>query len=601
MLNKSLRKTAYALAASAIGSGILVGCVDNDYDLSKDMDLNVTIGGEELNLPVCSTAPLTMKDILDIDENESSIKQAKQGEYGLNEGDYVLIQKPEGEPTTTDIKIDIVDIDESGLNGSSQKSVIEFPLLDVGDVEMPTQLIQTDMSLVDDNVDTQLKSVIEAETNVRIKVHVTFDSNDYNGVASIKAGTKAKFSDSWFLKINDPATAQFAKIVDDHTVEFTTDKSFVGNRDDNTGFDIFIDVIKFELGPNRGEGLWAPGRFDLQSTVDFEGHLAISNTESKPGQFATVELWTYTSVESASLRTVTGTVDPEINVDPTSVDINDIPDFLSDKKNNLDILNPQIKLDVTNSSPVEATISAIIIATYPAESQKEPYTIKIGDKYGKQTVKINRNGKTALCLTQTGQVESGYTPIVVDELSKMLATIPEHLEITDIDVKADDTTPVKFTLGDSYHFETDYEAVVPFQFGPDMELHYSTTADGWDTDLDSYNFDTVHLSMDIENTTPLGMTPRIVAIDENDDEIDDVTCTFIPADNSIKANSTSTISADLKSNTGNLGRMTGIRVKFEAKTGAEGAGKALNANQTLTLKNIKVSIRGGITVDLNEI
>ena len=59
MVNKTLRKTVYAIAATAFGSTFLVGCVDNSYDLSKDMDLNATIGGQELNLPVSSTAALT--------------------------------------------------------------------------------------------------------------------------------------------------------------------------------------------------------------------------------------------------------------------------------------------------------------------------------------------------------------------------------------------------------------------------------------------------------------------------------------------------------------------------------------------------------------
>ncbi len=47
--------------------------------------------------------------------------------------------------------------------------------------------------------------------------------------------------------------------------------------------------------------------------------------------------------------------------------------------------------------------------------------------------------------------------------------------------------------------------------------------------------------------------------------------------------------------------MAGVQINFTAKTGAEGKGKTLNANQSLKLNNIKVSIKGGITVDLNEL
>lgn len=599
MVNQTLRKTAHAIAATAFGSALLAGCVDNSYDLSKEMDLNVTVGGQELNLPVCSTAALTMKDILDINESDSSIKTAKEGEYGLHEGDYVLIQGTEDEPSQTEINIAVVDIDETGLKGSESYTEISFPLLELGAVEMPTQLIETSLNIADDNVDQQLLSLSQATTDVVLNVNVTFDSEDYHGEASIKAGTKAKFSDRWFLSISDAQTKKYARVENNHTVVFTQDKEFLGGKTE--GFTMKIDVLRFELGTEKGEGLYAPGHFDMQSKVEFEGHMEIQNEESRPGHFAKIFLTTATSVERAVLHTVTGRVNPKIEIDPTSVDINDIPDFLSEKDNNLDILNPQIRINVTNASPVEASISARIIATYPADSEKAPQTISIGSKYGKTPVTINGGGKTMLCLTQTGDVETGYTKIVVPELSSLLSTIPQNLEVTDIDIQPNTQKEITINLGDRYHFETEYEAVVPFQFGPNMELHYNTTEDNWDTDLDSYNFGSVVLSMDVVNTTPLGMTPEIIAIDENNNPISDVTCTFTPKDNSIKANSTSTITAELKSNGNNLGKMKGMQINFTAKTGVEGAGKALNEKQSLKLNNIKVSIRGGITINIDEL
>ena len=130
---------------------------------------------------------------------------------------------------------------------------------------------------------------------------------------------------------------------------------------------------------------------------------------------------------------------------PHRLRLKDIPDFLADKDNNLDILNPQIKIDVTNASPVEAFISAKIVATYPADSEKQPMEVTIGDEYKKAPIKINGDGLTKLCLTQTGDVESGYTPVVVPELSSLLKTIPEKLEVSDINVKANTTKEVTIT------------------------------------------------------------------------------------------------------------------------------------------------------------
>ena len=556
MLNHSLRKTAYIAVASAFGSAMLVGCVDHDYDLSKDMDLNVTLGGEELNLPVSSTAALTIKDILDLDENDSSIKEAEQGEYGLNEGDYVLVQAPDDGPTTTDVKIAQISINKSGLSTSKNHAELEFPLLDLGWVEVPTTKITTDMSLRDDNVDKQLKSVTEAETDVELKVHVTFDSEDYHGIASILSGTKATFSDSWFLSISDPQTKQFIRVVDNHSIEFTQNKTFHGGSDNGAGFDIILDVVRFDLGPPHP---------------------------------------------------VTGTVDPEINVDPTIVNITDIPDFLSDKGNNLDIINPQIKLDVLNTSPVSASISAIIEAVYPADSEKAPVEIKIGEKYNKAPITIKGNGKTSICLTQTGEVEGGYTPYIVSELSDMLSKIPEKLEVKNIDVDVDDTTPVKFNLYSTddpnnlsaiYHFETAYEAVVPFEFGPKMKLNYNTDSD-WDVeDMDKYTFGSVVLTMDVINDTPLTLHPDIYAVDEQGNRNNNVTCKF---NKDIAGGEKTSLEVELAADDNSLAHVSGIKINFVASTPQEeGSVTRLNAKQNIKLDNIKVSIRDGITVDLND-
>lgn len=57
-------------------------CVDNDYDLSKDIDMTVTIGGENLSIPGSNTDLITMDKILDLDP-ESDVKADADGNYSL--------------------------------------------------------------------------------------------------------------------------------------------------------------------------------------------------------------------------------------------------------------------------------------------------------------------------------------------------------------------------------------------------------------------------------------------------------------------------------------------------------------------------------------
>lgn len=598
MLKPTLKTAAHVITFVALGSISLTGCVDHDYDLSKDIDLNVTIGGDELNLPVSSTAILTMDELLDLDET-SSIKKATQGEYGLNAGDYVLVEEPSDGPTTSDVKVNKIVIDKSGLKGDASTVKIDFPLDVAGSVMEPTGDVITNMNLNDDNVDKQMLTATEANCDVKINVHVTYNSSDYNGAAIIKAGTLATFPESWTLSLQDSNTASLVELYKSNVIKFKKDVSFHGGTDSGKGFNLVIDVIKFKLGSKKGEGLYEPGHFNLDAKVVFNGNMEIDNATAQPGKTADVRLTTTTDVTAATINSVVGTVNPDIHVNSTTVDVNDIPDFLSNQENNLDIKNPQIRVAISNNSPIKASLSAVIKAVYPTDSKRADKTIYIGEAYGKQAITLNNNGITHFCLCQTGETESGYTPIIVDELSELLSTIPQHIEISNVQVAPDTKTPVTVQLDHTYEFVTAYTAVVPFQFGGNMTLHYTTETDDWDTDLDGYNFSEVHVSMDIVNGTPFGVTPKIIAIDKAGNEMSNLTCTFSPNDGYISPNSTSTVIGVVKSTGENLKGLSGIKVDITANS-SDGS-VTLNANQTVQLNNINVSVHGGVTVDLDEI
>jgi hypothetical protein len=327
--------------------------------------------------------------------------------------------------------------------------------------------------------------------------------------------------------------------------------------------------------------------------------MEINNQTSNPGQFANVKLSTTTEVTSATLNSITGTVNPSINVDPTSVTISNIPDFLSNQDNTLGLKNPQIYLTVNNSSPVKASISAKLKAIYPASSNKSAETIGIGEANGKTRITINGDGTTNICLSQTGTATTNdYPTITVEGLSDLLTTIPERIEISDIKVAPDTQKEVTIMLDHTYEFETAYKAVVPFQFTNAMELHYTTETDRWQTDFSGYNFKEIHVSMDVDNQTPFGLTPNIIAIGKDGNEMSTLTCTFQEGHTSVAPNGTSTIVGIIKSTGTSLDGLTSIKIDLTANSDGD---KTLNANQTVQLTNINVSVHGGVTVDLDKI
>ena len=475
------------------------------------------------------------------------------------------------------------------------------------------------MDIKDDNVDPKIQSLLWANTNLTVTVKLSYSSiGNYDGTLTILGSDPDKntkpataiFGDDeakWELAIIDERTKNLGVKVDQvekNKVIFTQDISFHKGEE----VTLVLNVTKIDFSENgkpiQGVGLTVPGdietgmggTFHVKAPITFDCEIELENHSSSLNP-AEISLATITQVTSAELKQVCGVVKPQIDIDPTSVDINDVPDFLSEENNSLDLVNPQIRVDVTNLSPVKASIKAEIVATYPAKSNLEPKTIHIGND-PENPIFIEPDKVNHICLSQTGDaVEADYKVYKIEGLSDLLKTIPEKLEVKAIDIEATND-PVVITLDTKYHFETGYTAVVPFEFGPDMELNYNTDSD-WDVeDMDKYTFGKVVLSMDVINDTPLTLDPDIYAVNDRDQRNDNVKCEFSKV---IAGGETTPLEVVLSADDNSLKDVSGIKIKFKASTpNTNGTTTRLNAKQNIKLDNIKVSIRGGITVDLND-
>ena len=133
--------------------------------------------------------------------------------------------------------------------------------------------------------------------------------------------------------------------------------------------------MDFENLP-AGQGLYAPGHFKVNSDIVSEGTVSLLSSASFPvGATADLSLRTSVEISKADILEVTGVVNPEINVSSTSFEITDIPEFLDDYSNRLDILNPRINFVVTNNSPLTLDVDGVLTAY---KSGKEPVDCPIG-------------------------------------------------------------------------------------------------------------------------------------------------------------------------------------------------------------------------------
>lgn len=609
MLKFSCKSAHCVLTAMASTALLTTGCVDHDYDLSKDIDKTVTIGGNSLYLPACSTGELTMGNILDLD-NESSIRAITQRDidngmsYGLDLGDYVLIES--GTPSETYVKVEQVHLNDIQVKSDG----IDVPFVPAGSLTLDANFI-SNLEIVDNNVDTSLKSLSSARTDLEILFNISFSSATFKGGLRIDEGYTIKFDNMWTVEIADPATASFAQMVSANELRFTTAKEFVNGAP----FNLKVKVTEFRLGDKKGEGLYEPGKFNLQSVVEFSGTVTALNNTSE-FVLGNVHLNSQITIDDATLLSVTGVVDPEVTINATNVEIGDIPDFLDDPSNNLDIANPQIYFTVTNTSPVSVTVNALLRGIYD-DASKAPVEIYIG-KYNNPAIQgteeiVVRPGVTRICLSRTGQ---GFNPegstarlvnVKVEKLADLLASIPNDIQVSNVNtqvVQEEVTFILAGPMDPGYQFNTAYEAVVPLAFGQNLNIVYEDTDDNWDTDLKGYSFGALNIEMDVVNSIPLSLTPDLELIGEGGADFTSVT---VDVDGGITAGTvasptTSHVKFTVRCNDGSdLNGVKGIRYKFTASNEASTHGMRLNEKQGLRFDNIKLYLTGGVTVNLDEI
>lgn len=585
------------LTAVLLAAGLTVtGCVDNKYDLDQ-LDKTVTVGGD-LTLPGSSTGTYTLGEVLDLKPN-SAIRPVAAGEYGLQAGDYVLEQNTK--PTGSSIDVPAVNLTD--IKGSQVKvNIPNIPCgIPGGGIQEVPLDVEATAKLATSNVDPTITALTALTCDVPIEIVLGYNSPDYNGDIVFQNGYMISFDKSWTLAITDAATADFLEFVPGSTHQLRFKKTMTVNKNNKLNIRLKLNQLDFSKLP-AGQGFvpgknGAAGSFALSAAINLDGNVTVDlgALSSLPlGKKTNIEIVTDAKVVSATLTSFSGKIDPKININNTSFTINDIPDFLSDNGNCLDIANPMFNVSVENTSPIAVELGATITAY---KDGKATAVVKIGAP-ATEAIVLEGNGSTKLCLSPSGKAEAGAKGIKVANLGSLLNTVPDRIEITDIKAQAVDRS-YTLQLGRNYTFSSSYNVVVPLSFGKDMRLNYSTTDTGWNSDLGKYSFNEAVISLNVDNTIPLDMVPDVVLLDKNGKQFGgvQVTITGNVAAGSLDKPTQSQIKISVSGK--QLDGLDGMRLDFTAKSNPNYLGVNLNEKQSLRFTDLKLGIKGGVTIDLN--
>lgn len=625
-MNRNKHSVAVLLTAATIPFCVS-SCVDDSYDLSKDIDMTITVGGD-ITIPGSSTEVITLAQIMDLDleDEEAAIKPNENGDY--------VIKKSNSQ--TTEVNVDEVHITD--INPKPYLNSIQFPGTPIG-LEFVTDIkdLTLKFNFDDNEIPGEIRRLSAIDINAPAELTLAYSTKSGNAVESLtlKKGFSLEFIVGEASRKDQPdyeANSITFEIRPEGQDDFklgtgTNNRQTIIFKNDiiissSSSLSIPLQFSRISNLP-EGQGLTTPatdrtmdnGILHIDVEVEANGSAAIA-AHASPSTQLTLESNIKFNEDVLVVESFTGVIDPEIDIEIDPVDITGVPDFLTDQDNHFDLYNPYIELKQTNPSPLSVNLQADFNKTLN-NNTTQVFTVGSADRNDKSLILYGNATSTYYLSRQlmdhvVAPSHHIYNNVIGEGLYNLVNPIPDQISLTNIkaDALQEEVTMELGRGGKTYNFETEYNFVAPVQFGRNFAIVYKDTLDGWQSDLEDIDMPKAVVKMDVTNGIPLNFTLEAVAIDVNGKRCDDIDISLDKAhiaagyklENGEGQSTDSEVELSLtsKENGNGLSNLDGIALQFKAEY-AEGISneKTLNENMTIQLKNVRIGIKGGITADLN--
>lgn len=597
-------RTALFVALTLTLPATFNSCVNEDYDLTKDIDKTICIDGE-ISAPIGNSETIFVTDLLNLDGDESDVLF-----LDINDN-YVLTfmgNRTEASFTVPSFRFSGDIMTNGGHLGLIKRSDIMeelAPGLSGTGLPVPKGLTvkrtfdaSTTPLEIDEDIPEEVTDVKDIHGNAVAKV--TFLANA--GKATL-SGLTVDFPD--YLIFAGISKGQIDCDFDKESNTLRFGQVEVGRVMSEVSLDITgIDLTKIPAGQGFIRDRHKILLNDNITLTEFEVSLLTDDLGNTFGDIPEeVHIDTGIKINSLDIKDVTVKVDPKVAITPQAINVGKLPDFVNGDGAVLDLYDPQIMLFLGNDSPLTMSLNADL-ESYKGASRN---TVHIGDNGGATDKITVKSGMTSrIYLSRTGEsAPSGYQNVKVSNLSDIVKNVPERISIANIDVKADDEF-VTVQTDKSYNFYCSYSIIAPLAFGKDMRIDYCSDYDGWNEIFNSedvdYEINSAVVTFDCVNTIPFGIEMTAAAIDKEDNVIPEITVTIEGnvSSGSVDKPSKTQMTLNLKTSSGDdMRRLDGIRMNNRI-SGADNdhSGVCLNKRQSIKLENMKIKIKGAINTEL---
>ena len=584
---------ASLLLVSLLTLGFSVtGCTNADYDFDQ-IDATMGFGSGELEIPASSTMNIPLSDILELEEG-GSVKIAANGDY--------LFQLTGSDASSASPMISPI-----VLRGSSYSNTLT---LSTHSAAKGTRAAGTHLSFVSpkelmfeyNGTDAAVKSLKSAEVDGEIVLNVNLT---LGGLSS----TITKLDK---VTLTLPGYLQISQVTrNGKPIEHNGSKITVENVSTSSNLELTIKAKKLDFANQDAYGKVVIGN---NGSIKMDGYFDLGIEADATGvPTSPLTIGANVNVNDITLKSATGIFDPEINISSLGdVTVTGVPDFLSEDGVRADLENPQIILTVHNDMDAAAKVSAKVIST---KNRQNLATVQLPEMNISKTT-VAPVTKICICRHQTAELIAQYGAANVYEVSNLATLInqhiPDHVQITGVEAKADLSQEMTIEFGRSYHIEPSYEIYAPLAFAEDAVIEYADDFDGWNDDIDDLELAEstyLRLTADAQNLVPATLIVEATPLGLDGTDISNLIEVNVKQ-GTVKASAdgvtaaTSPLEIELREKEkGGLQKLDGLSYKVKGKASHDGTtvtGINLNSEKhTLKLENIKVKLVGKVIGNFN--
>lgn len=543
--------------------------------------MTINVGGEYLTIPAGSTDTTFLSKIIEVEEGDMLQPDVTTHVYHLTKKDDISV-----EPTV------VAQVTINGAETSLEKGLAEFSIGDEVEETVDVELDESNsLEAVADDIDEALKELGALEAQTPATMTVTFGFDGGLKFDEVKAkNLKVKFPD--FLVFEKGEVEEGNTLTLNETLSTTPRK---------------LNVIGYRFGDKPGEGIpVVDGNISIKKEVFMQGVVQVVNA-SGSGE---LKMTMYVTLDEMTVNSVTGVIQPNIEAETTKIELNDLPDFLKDEDTRLDITNPVILLKADNPLETDVEIDAVLT---PKKNNVniEGHEVKIGTGYGQNKVALIP-GTNIIALSRTGEcsIEGVTENIKVEDINNLLETIPDDIDVNLQPIVRNENY-YNAELGKEYDLPASYEVDVPLSFEQGLNIVYNDSVQDLNkdlNDLDKVSLKNAKIMLSVDNAIPLKLQLKAENVQIKDVYGNELTAVkktmeedkqYVTESTDGEKPATSELVLSLTSDdTAFLSKIDRICFKITAVPGSA-TGVPLKDMQWLKVTSVKLSVPGGVNVDLN--